>query len=179
VPASIVLGLEQHGIRVVGPFPNSLPRFDFPMPDWHEVHSLLPAAAGIALLTYTEGILLARAFAAKNGYDVDANQELTALGVVDVFAGLFQGFPVTGSQARTTINDAAGGKTQVASWVAAGMLVLFLVLLAPVVVKLPRVALASILIYGGFTLVEFESMVRLYRYYPRSSLVAAVTTLGV
>jgi SulP family sulfate permease len=179
IPASIGLRLEQHGVRVVGLFPHGLPHFQLPVADWHEIQSMLPAAAGIALLTYTEGILLARAFAAKNGYEVNPNQELTALGLADLCTGLFQGFPVTGSQSRTTINDAAGGKTQVASLVAAAMLVLFLVFLSPLMAKLPMVALAAILIYGGFTLVDFQSMARLYRYYPRSSLLAAGTTLGV
>jgi SulP family sulfate permease len=117
--ASTLLGLQQKGVAVVGEFPGGLPRFSFPEVTWREVHSLTTAAIGIALLTYTEGILLARAFAAKNGYEVSANQELVALGTADIAAGLFQGFSITGSQARTTINDTAGGRTQVSSMVAA------------------------------------------------------------
>lgn len=177
--ASYAFGLEQHGVKVVGAFPGRLPAFVIPTADWHEVHTLLPAAIGIALLTYTEGILLARAFGAKNGYEVNANQELTALGLADMLTGLCQGFPVTGSQARTTINDTAGGKTQVSSLVAAGALALFLVFLTPVLARLPAVALAAMLIYGGISLVEFNLMLRLYRFYRGSSMVAALTTLGV
>lgn len=176
---SEALRLPQKGVAVVGSFPAGLPRFVLPTTDWHEVHNLLPAAIGIALLTYTEGILLARAFAAKNKYEVNGNQELAALGFADAFAGLFQGFCVTGSQARTTINDAAGAKTQVASLVAAVALGLFLLFLTPLMAQLPVVALAAILIYGGFTLVEFDVMKRIYRFYPRSAWVAAITTLSV
>jgi len=153
IVASLALGLEGRGVAVIGAFPRGLPGFALPAVDWKDIHTLLPAAVGIALLTYTEGILLARAFAAKNGYDVNPNQELTALGLSDVCAGLFQGFSVTGSQARTTINDSAGGKTQMASLVAAVTLVLFLVFLTPLIARLPVVALAALLIYGGFTLV--------------------------
>jgi len=176
---SVVFKLPERGVAVVGTFPGGLPRFVFPAVDWREFHTLLPAAIGIALLTYTEGILLARAFAARNGYEVNADQELAALGFADVFAGLFQGFSVTGSQARTTINDSAGAKTQVASLVAAMALGLFLLFLTPLMAHLPVVALAAILIYGGFSLVEFDVMKRIYRFYPRSAGVAAVTTLGV
>lgn len=179
IAASLALGLEGRGVAVIGAFPQGLPRFALPAADWRDIHTLLPAAIGIALLTYTEGILLARAFAAKNGYEVNPNQELTALGLADVCAGLFQGFSVTGSQARTTINDSAGGKTQLASLVAAVTLILFLVFLTPLIARLPVVALAALLIYGGFTLVEFDVMVRIYRFYPRSALLAALTTLGV
>ena len=179
IAGSLALGLEDRGVKVVGAFPGGLPRFDLPDFGWRDIHTLLPAAIGIALLAYTEGILLARAFAEKNGYEVVPNQELAALGVANVVTGLFQGFSVTGSQARTTINDTAGGKTQVASLVAAGTLILFLLFLTPLIARLPTVALAALLIYGGFTLVEFDVMVRIYRYYPRSAMLAALTTLGV
>jgi SulP family sulfate permease len=167
------------GIARVGSFPQGMPKFALPSLNWSDIHALAPAVIGIALLTYTEAILLARAFGAKNNYQVNPNQELTALGMADVATGLFQGFAVTGSQARTTINDAAGGKTQLTSLVAAAALLLFLLFLTPLMAQLPLVALAAILIYGGFTLVEFDVMVRIYRYYPRSSLLAALTTLGV
>ena len=179
IAASLALRLEGRGVAVVGAFPRGLPGFALPRPNWRDIHTLLPAAVGIALLTYTEGILLARAFAAKNGYEVNPNQELAALGLADVFTGLFQGFSITGSQARTTINDSAGGKTQLASLFAAATLILFLLFLTPLIARLPVVALAALLIYGGFTLVEFDVMVRIYRFYPTSALLAALTTLGV
>ncbi|HWX21229.1 MAG TPA: sulfate permease [Candidatus Binatia bacterium] len=173
------LRLEACGVAVVGSFPRGLPSFAFPLVDWRELHTLLPAAIGIALLTYTEGILLARAFAARNGYEVSANQELNALGAADVAAGLFHGFSITGSQARTTINDATGGKTQLAGLIAAGTLALFLIFLTPLIARLPQVALAAILIYAGFGLVEFDVMKRIYRFYPTSAVVAGLTTLTV
>jgi SulP family sulfate permease len=179
IAASLALRLEDRGVAVIGAFPRGLPGFALPVADWRDIHTLLPAAIGIALLTYTEGILLARAFAARNGYEVNPNQELTALGLVGVCTGLFQGFSVTGSQSRTTLNDSAGGKTQLASFVAAVALILFLVFLTPLIARLPVVALAALLIYGGFTLVEFDIMVRIYRFYPRSAMLAALTTLSV
>jgi SulP family sulfate permease len=176
---SRTLDLQHKGVAVVGSFPRGLPGFQIPVVDWRELHSLVTASIGIALLTYTEGILLARAFAAKNAYEVSANQELIALGLADIATGLFQGFSVTGSQARTTINDATGGKTQVASLVAAITLALFLLFLTPVIAQLPQVALAAVLIFAGFGLVEFGVMARVYRFYPRSAGVAALTTLSV
>jgi sulfate permease, SulP family len=177
--ASAGLGLEHRGVAVVGALPAGLPGFVLPLFDWRDLQALLPAVIGIALLSYTEGILLARAFGAKNGYEVNANQELVALGVSDIFTGFFQGFAGTGSQSRTAINDEAGGKTPVAGLMAAAVLALFLLFLTPLMARLPVVALAAILVYGGSTLVEFDAMKRIYRYYPRSATLAAVTTLGV
>src|SRR5436190_8241525 len=176
---SVGFGLEQRGITIVGAFPRGLPSFELPVVSWRELQLLLPAAIGIALLTYTEGILLARAFGAKNGYEVDANKELTALGLADLAAGLFQGFSITGSQARTTINDATGARSQLSSLVAAVFLALFLIFLTPLIARLPQVALAAGLIFAGFNLIEFDVMVRIYRFYPQSAVVAAMTTLSV
>jgi sulfate permease, SulP family len=179
VVASFAFHLDRYGIDTVGSFPSGLPKFSAPELTWRDIETLFPAAAGIALLTYTEGILLARAFAAKNGYEVNANQELAALGLADMSAAFFQGFSITGSQARTTLNDSAGGKTQLASLVAAGTLALSLVFLTPLMAQLPVVALAVILIYAGFGLVEFDAMMRIYRFYPKSAMISALTTIGV
>jgi len=179
VLASMTFHLDQYGINTVGKFPSGLPTFSVPHLEWHEIQQLFPAAAGIALLTYTEGILLARAFAAKNGYEVNPNQELVALGLADVVAAFFQGFSITGSQARTTLNDSAGGKTQLTSLIAAGTLALSLVFLTPIMAQLPVVALAVNLIYAGKGLVEFDTMKRIYRYYPKSAMISALTTIGV
>jgi SulP family sulfate permease len=177
--ASLAFGLESRGVKVVGTVPRGLPAFAWPGIGWRETNSLLPAAIGVALLTYAEGILLARAFAEKSGDEVRANQELVALGLAHLATGLFEGFSTTGSQSQTTVNDATGGRTQLASLVAAGATALFLLFLTPLMAHLPVVALAAVLIYAGFGLVEFDVMVRIYRYYPRSAMSAAVTTLSV
>lgn len=190
VPASLIacvvaiavsdwLKLPARGLAVVGAVPAGLPRLAVPSLDWHDAEGLFPAAIGIAFLAYTEGVLLARAFAQINHYEVSPNRELAALGASNLCNGFLQGFAVTGSQSRTAINDAAGGKTQLASFVMAASTGLFLLYLTPLLSGLPLVALAAILIYGGWRLVEFDAMKRIYRYYPASAAVAAVTTLGV
>jgi len=166
-------------VPVVGPVGGGLPGWALPRPSWPEIHSLVPAAIGIAFLAYTEGILLARAFAARNGYEIAPNQELAALGAANLCNGFFHGFPVTGSQSRTTINDDAGGRTQVAGLVMAACVALSILYLTPILARLPVAALAAILLYGGWTLVEFGEMKRIYRYYRGAAAIAALTTLGV
>ena len=106
---------------------------------------------------------------ARNHYEVSPNRELAALGAANLVNGFFQGFAVTGSQSRTAINDAAGGKTQLASFVMAASTALFLLYLTPLLASLPLVALGAILIYGGWRLVEFDAMKRIYRYYPAAA----------
>jgi SulP family sulfate permease len=91
-----------------------------------DIAALAPAAVAIAFLAFSDGILLAQTFAEKNGYEMRPNRELVALGSANILAGLWQGFPVSASQSRTSIVDSAGGKSQVAQLVVAVGLLLFL-----------------------------------------------------
>ncbi len=179
IAASAAFDLGKLGVKVVGDVPSGLPHPLLPVISGGDVRDLLPAAIGIALLTFPEGILLARAFAAKNGYDVDPEHELRALGMANLAAGLFQGFPVGASSSRTMVNDAAGGRTQVASVVAAAVLVPFLVLLTPLLRLLPTVVLGAIVVFAGVQLIDVQQYARLYRVGPLSFVNAMLVTLGV
>jgi SulP family sulfate permease len=176
---SAVFQLQKYGVAVIGDVPRGLPAPHLPLVSLDVIGELLPTAIGIALLTFPEGVLLARAFATKNGYSIRPNQELLALSVANLASGLFQGFSVGASQSRTTVNDAAGGKTQMSSFVAAGALVLFLLFLTSLLRQLPVVALAAILIFSGIHLVEIEAYRSLKRIAPLAFLLALLVTGGV
>src|SRR5262245_11933325 len=122
LPLSALLDFERRGVRVIGDVPAGLPLPALPAVGLADVQALLPGAIGIALLTFPDGILLARAFASKNRYTIQPTQELRALAVSNLFSGLFRGFSVGASQSRTTVSDAAGGSSQVASLVAVATL---------------------------------------------------------
>jgi MFS superfamily sulfate permease-like transporter len=55
-------------------------------------------------------VLTAKSFARRNRSEIDANQELIAFGTCNIAAGLAQGFPVTGADSRTAVNNAMGGQ---------------------------------------------------------------------
>ncbi len=166
-------------MRVVGEVPPGLPEFQAPVVSLRDVRELVPAALGIALLTFPQGILLARAFAAKNGYEISANRKLASLALANMAAGLFQGFSVGASQSRTAVSDSVGGRSQVVSLVAAGMLALFLLFLTPLLRALPTVALAAILVFAGWHLIELREFRLLLRLSPMGFGLAIVVALGV
>ncbi|HKQ47936.1 MAG TPA: sulfate permease [Phycisphaerae bacterium] len=176
---SSLFDLGGRGVSVVGFVPRGLPAFRFPTLSLQDIRELLPAAVGIVMLTFPEAVLLARAFAARNRYDIRPNQELYALAAANVAAGLFQGFSVGASQSRTTVNEAAGGKTQLASLIAAGALVGFLLFLTPLLRPLPTVALASILISAGVHLIEIHEYRVLFRGSRKGFVLALVVAAGV
>jgi len=176
---SVLFSLESHGVRVIGNVPRGLPRFSAARVSLSELQVLVPAAAGIVMLAFPEGILLARAFGAKNRYEIRPTQELIALAVANLAAGFFQGFPSGASQSRTSICDATGGRSQIVSLVAAGTLALFLLLLTPLLKFLPTVALASILIVAGVRLIELREYRLLFRVAQRDFWLAVAVAAGV
>ena len=160
---SVGLDLGQHGVALVQTVPGGLPRLDWPTLFWSDLSSLAPAAVAVAFLAFSDGLLLAQAFAEKNGYEVNPNQELIALGSANILASVWQGFPVSASQSRTSIADQAGGRSQVTQLVAALGLVLFLIFLTHLIALLPKVALGSVLIVTAIGMLEVAPLRRLYR----------------
>ncbi|MFT3850043.1 MAG: SulP family inorganic anion transporter [Propionivibrio sp.] len=173
VACAWLLDLEQHGVSLVGRVEPGMPSIELFRPRWSDVAALAPAAVAIAFLAFSDGILLAQTFAEKNGYEVDANQELLALGVANVMASAAQGFPVSASQSRSSVVDALGAKSQVAQLVAAGGLVLFLLFFTPLLALMPKAALGAILIVTAFGMLETASLRMLLRI-DRSEFAIAV-----
>jgi SulP family sulfate permease len=163
IAVTFALDLGSHGVALVGQVPSGVPHLAIPTLRWSDVAALAPAAVAIAFLAFSDGILLAQTFAEKNGYEVHPNRELVALGSANILAGLWQGFPVSASQSRTSIVDSAGGKSQVAQLVLAAGLLVFLFFLTGLIALLPKVALGAILIVTAIGMLEVASLSALYK----------------
>ena len=86
-------------------FPSGLPHPGLPMLTWNDWLQAAPAAVGLVLVLFAESMGAARTFASKNGYDVDPNQELRALGFANIASGIFRGMQVGGGTSGTAAND--------------------------------------------------------------------------
>jgi SulP family sulfate permease len=179
IAAAVVsaFGLKEHGLSVVGAVPSGLPTPRVPDLSMSDLRDLLLPAVGIAVVAFTDNVLTARAFATRGRYDVDANQELLALGVANIGAGLFKGFPVSSSGSRTALGDAAGSRTQMYSIVALATLVFVLLAGGPLLANFPDAALGAIIIYAATRLVDVAEFRRIARF-RRSELVLALTALA-
>ncbi len=151
------------------------------LPDFtlRDMQALAPGAIALALLIFAEGVLLARTLAARHREAVAPDQELTALGVGNVAAGLVGGFPVGASTSRSVTADAAGAQTQLAQWIAAALLAAFVLFLAPALDALPRVALAAILVAAGVRLFDARALKSLRDLDRRAYGLALAVTIGV
>ena len=144
IAASWLLGLPQLGVETVGEIPQSLPHLV--LPQLGLVMQLWPAAAGIALMSFTESIAAARAFAEPGEPRPTPNRELLALGVANAAGGVFGAMPAGGGTTQTAVNRKAGARTQLAELVTAAVAVATLLLLAPVIALMPGAVLAAVVI---------------------------------
>jgi high affinity sulfate transporter 1 len=177
--AVALLGLERAGVAVIGDVPSGLPRLHFPTFPPDLLPALLSNAAGIALIAFTSMVLTSRSFAIKNGYDIDVDREFAALGAANVASALSQGFAVSGADSRTAMNDAAGGRTQVAGLVAAAATAAVLLFLTGPLRYVPTAALGAVLVMAALSLVDLSALRTLLRIDRRELALSIVVTLGV
>jgi len=146
------LGLEAHGIELVGAIPAGLPALT--MPDWRLAETLWPGALGIALMSFTETAAAGRAFARADEPPLRPNAELFATGVANA-AGAFVGaMPAGGGTSQTAVNVSSGARTQLAELVTALVALLAMLFLAPLIGLLPQAVLASIVIVYSVGLIK-------------------------
>ncbi|MCK9375529.1 MAG: SulP family inorganic anion transporter [Syntrophobacterales bacterium] len=167
------------GIKTVGAVPAGLPWPALPKVSFEDILNMLPFSVGLALVSYVDTAITARAFATKGRYRIAPNQELIALGLANVGAGLCQGFALGGSQSRTVVNDQYGGRTQFAGFFAAILLALFLLYSTDLLKQLPIVALSAIIVVAGFKLFSLREVITAWRTRPASAYFSLATTAAV
>jgi MFS superfamily sulfate permease-like transporter len=139
----------------------------------------VPAAVGIFLVSYADGILTARVFAGKHNQSVRAGQELLAFGATNLAAGFTQGFSIGASGSRTAVNDSMRARSQIAGLACAGTVLLILFFLTEPVQYLPKAVLGAVIVSAGIGLVDPQAWRGLAAVDPVEVAIAAVTTAGV
>jgi SulP family sulfate permease len=162
IAASWLFGLSSLGVATVGQIPQSLPSITLPAVDL--VVRLLPAALGIALMSFTETIAAGRAFTKPPDPPIQPRRELIATGAANLVGSFFGAMPAGGGTSQTLVVRSVGGRTQMASVVTAATSVATMLVLAPMLSLLPMTILAAIVIVYSVGLVapsEFISIGRI------------------
>jgi high affinity sulfate transporter 1 len=170
---------EKFSVKVLGPVPQGLPALSIPAVTAAEIIPILMGGVAVAIVSFADTSVLSRTFAARSGTRVDPNQEVVGLGVANLAAGLFQGFPVSSSSSRTPVAEAAGAKTQLTGVIGAAIVAL-LIVAAPALFKdLPFATLAAVVIAAAIGLFEVEDLVRIYRIQNWEFWLSIACTVGV
>ena len=177
--AVLLLNLSALGVKTIGHVPAGLPELELPRVDPKLLPTLLAEAAGLALVSFSSLMLTARSFAAKNGYDIDADQDFAALGAANIASAVSQGFAVSGADSRTAMSNEAGGRTHAVGLVAAAAVALVLLFFTAPLQYVPIAALGAVLIAAAISLIDFGSLRLFYRIDRTEALLSVLATLGV
>ncbi|MGU5682578.1 SulP family inorganic anion transporter [Aeromonas allosaccharophila] len=146
------LGLNEQGVSIVGTIPTGLPALQ--LPDLALVLQLLPGAAGIALMSFTETIAAGRAFVGEGEPELNPNRELVATGLANLGGAFCGSMPAGGGTSQTAVVRSVGGVSQRASVVTATMALATMLFLAPLLSWLPHATLAVVVIVYSVGLIQ-------------------------
>jgi sulfate permease, SulP family len=152
IGASAAFNLSQSGVATIGAVSGSLPSLIRPQLELAWI--LWPAAAGIALMSFTESIAAARAFAAPGEPRPAPNRELRAIGCANLVGGLLGAMPAGGGTTQTAVNRKAGARTQLAALITAAVSLATLLVLAPLIGLMPQAALAAVVVAYSIDLIQ-------------------------
>lgn len=166
-------------VPVVGSLPGGFPAPALGGLGWDDVVALLPAAVGVAIVTFADTGVLSHTLAAVDGDPPHDSREMAALGVSNIAAGALGGFPVSGSASRTPVARESGARSRLTGAFAA-VAVAGLVLMAPGATRLlPSAALAAVVVTAALSLAHPAGVFGLRRVRPTEFALALVAFAGV
>ncbi len=174
-----IFDLDAKGVDVVGAVDRAIPLPSVPRVDLSDLLVLVPGTLAIVVIGYSESMSVSRGFADKHHYRIDANQELTALGMSSIFGGIFQSFITGGGASQSAANDRAGARTQVSGIVLAALAFLSALILMPLFENLPQAVLGAIVINAVVGFINIPAMQRLRRLRTDSYWLAILALIGV
>lgn len=177
--AAKLLRLDEHGVKMVGELPTGLPPIGIPDIRLSEIGALVPTAFACFLLAYGEAISVARTFAQKHGYEIDPDQELTALGAANVATGLAHGFPVSGGMSQSAVNDMGGATSPLSLVITSAAIALTLLFFAGLFRDLPEPVLGAIVLIAASHLVKVDELKRVRQASRLEFYIAMVAMVGV
>jgi|TARA_R110002126_G_scaffold3111_1_gene17003 sulfate permease, SulP family len=176
--ATILLGLEAQGVKVVGDIPQSLPPFSVPLVDLELWQRLAVPAMLLSIIGFVESVSVGQTLAAKRRQRIDPDQELIGLGAANISAAFSGGYPVTGGFARSVVNFDAGAETPAAGAFTAVGIALAALFLTPLLASLPIATLAATIIVAVLSLVDLKTPQTIWRY-SKMDFSAMAATIGV
>ncbi len=177
--ATIAVSVFDLGTGTVGEIDAALPSFALPDVGASDLVSLLGPSAGLLLIAYTDNILTARSIATKQGYGIDPNRELVALGAVNAVGALGGGFPMSSSASRSIVPATLGSRTQMSSLVSFVAVIAVLVAGRSLLAEIPRAALAAVVVAAAFAVIDIAGFASLWKVSRTEAALAAVTCLAI
>ncbi len=176
---NVGLGLHAHGLKVIAdlaPIPDSFPMPG--LPPLADIGVLLPVAIAGAVLSLVESTAVARSIAARTGQRLDASTEFMGQGLSNLAAGLWGGYPVSGSLSRSAVNERSGAKSRLAG-VATGTIMFGVVLaFGSILDHTPLASLAGLLLVVAWDIIDVPRLLRTIRASTTDAVAFGATVLA-
>ncbi len=166
-----------YGLLELGAVPQGIPPLALPTLDMSVLSHLLAGSLSIALIVFTDTVLVAQAFATP-GEVIRPDRELATLSAVHLLNAFAGGYPAAASSSRTALGRSAGQQSQVAGLITAGGLAVILLFAGPLFTHLPVTALAAIVFWAAIRLIVLDDYRLLWRFRRQEFFVAVATALG-
>ncbi|MDD9956315.1 MAG: SulP family inorganic anion transporter [Anaerolineaceae bacterium] len=179
VSSALVALAGWHGVLLTGDLmtvPAGLPKLVLPNPAY--VPDIALVAVAIALLASLQSAGLTRMVPQPDGSQSNVHRDLTGQGLANIAGGLFQGLPSGGSLSRTAINLSAGAHGRMANVFSGLFVAAILLVLGPLVERIPLAALAGQLIVAATSLIRPDALRMAWRVSVASRSAMVVTFMS-
>lgn len=176
----IVNELFVHSPQVVGEIDFSMPKLTLDIMPFHQIGHLFMPALTICLLGSISALLSAEVTDGMIGERHDSNRELIGQGLGNLVSSMIGGIPVSGAVARSGINVHSGGRTRLSSILHSIFLMLMVLVLMPIVKRIPLASLAAILMVASVRTADWKSLKRIpgaRRNYGVIMMITAILTV--
>lgn len=173
----VALGLRSRGVHVLGKIPSGLPPFGPPSVPARDVVRLSVTAATVAFVCVVQTAATARSLGSDQKATQTLNRDLIGLGAGGLLAGCVGAFPVDSSPPRSAVVEASGGRSQVASLVAAAGALAVIAFAAGLLADLPQATLGAILMFVATRLLHVKDL-RAIRRFGRAEFGLTLITIG-
>ncbi|MDG1039414.1 MAG: SulP family inorganic anion transporter [Polaribacter sp.] len=154
---------------------------NFAFPDFSKVLEIefISAVIGITLIASIESLLSIKAVDKLDPQKrrSNVNKDIRALGLATVISGFLGGLNVVTVIARSSVNVNNKGSNRSANFFHAAFLVLFILLFATELRKIPLAALAAILVYTGYKLASPENIKKVFKIGKEQLLIFLITLI--
>lgn len=162
-------------IITVGNITAFIPPLSFPDFSIHSLTEIAPGAFAVALLGLIEASSISRSVATKSNQKINSNQEFIGQGVSNIVGSFFSSYASSGSFTRTGVNYESGAKTPLSAILAALILIIIVLLVAPFMAYLPIASMAGIILLVAYNLIDSEHIKKTFKYSKSESIIFLVT----
>jgi len=179
IASALVMILGWSSVEVVGDIAEisgGLPRLA--LPDLSLVPKLIVPALSVGIIGLIQGAGVSQGVPNSDGTYPDASGDFAGQGIANTVTGFFSGLPVGGSLGGTSVNLSSGAKSRWSN-IFTGIFFAIIILLFGNLVELAAMpAVAAILVYAGYGIIDAEDIKQVHDTHWGSRLVMIVTFLS-